>query len=90
MTQKNFAKRYREKFPIWSSYLFYSTHPPSQKSFFFFFLVFSSRHLVQKETEEGNIKWASGFREVKHVGQLILSFATLSNNVPYPRFSCPF
>lgn len=83
MTQKNFARRYREKFPIWSSYVFYSTHPP-QKSFFFLYLL--PRHLV--ETEEGNPKWASGFRVVKHVGQLQLSFATLSNNLPHPRFSC--
>lgn len=52
MTQKNFARRYREKFPIWSSYIFYSTHPP-QKSFFFFFNLLP-RHLV--ETEEGNPK----------------------------------
>ena len=85
MTQKNFARRYREKFPIWSSYVFYSTHPP-QKSFFFFFYLLP-RHLVETR---GKSQIGKGFREVKHVGQLQLSFATLSNNLPHPRFSCLF
>ena len=85
MTQKNFARRYREKFPIWSSYVFYSTHPP-QKSFFFF-LYLLPRHLVETR---GKSQIGKGFREVKHVGQLQLSFATLSNNLPHPRFSCLF
>ena len=84
MTQKNFARRYREKFPIWSSYVFYSTHPPQKSSFFVFIAQTSGRNRREKS------QIGKGFREVKHVGQLQLSFATLSNNLPHPRFSCLF